>query len=60
VVIEAGKWPGIAPNTPAPRSEHPGVVGGLVSLGLIGIFVGPVVRAVTYTLLNESVARVTE
>jgi predicted PurR-regulated permease PerM len=33
-----------------------GVVGGLVSLGLIGIFVGPVVLAVTYTLLNEWVA----
>ncbi len=30
-----------------------GVVGGLVSLGLIGIFVGPVLLAVTYTLLNR-------
>jgi predicted PurR-regulated permease PerM len=30
-----------------------GVVGGLVSLGLIGIFVGPVLLAVTYTLLND-------
>jgi predicted PurR-regulated permease PerM len=29
-----------------------GVIGGLVSFGLIGIFVGPVVLAVTYTLLN--------
>jgi len=29
-----------------------GVVGGLVSLGLIGIFVGPVVLAVAYTLLG--------
>ena len=28
-----------------------GVIGGLVALGLIGIFVGPVVLAVTYTLL---------
>ena len=27
-----------------------GVIGGLVSLGLVGIFVGPVVLAVTYTL----------
>jgi predicted PurR-regulated permease PerM len=29
-----------------------GVVGGLVAFGLIGIFVGPVVLAVSYTLLN--------
>jgi predicted PurR-regulated permease PerM len=29
-----------------------GVIGGLVSLGLLGIFVGPVVLAVAYTLLN--------
>jgi predicted PurR-regulated permease PerM len=28
-----------------------GVIGGLVSLGLLGIFVGPVVLAVSYTLL---------
>ena len=28
-----------------------GVIGGLIGLGLIGIFVGPVVLAVTYTLL---------
>jgi predicted PurR-regulated permease PerM len=34
-----------------------GVVGGLVSLGLIGIFVGPVLLAVTYTLLDDWVAR---
>lgn len=33
-----------------------GVVGGLVSLGLIGIFVGPVVLAVAYTLLDDWVA----
>jgi len=33
-----------------------GVIGGLVSFGLIGIFVGPVVLAVTYTLLNAWVA----
>lgn len=30
-----------------------GVIGGLISLGLVGIFVGPVVLAVTYTLLNS-------
>jgi predicted PurR-regulated permease PerM len=30
-----------------------GVVGGMVSLGIIGIFVGPVVLAVTYTLLDD-------
>ena len=29
-----------------------GVIGGLVSFGLIGIFIGPVVLAVTHTLLN--------
>lgn len=30
-----------------------GVVGGLVTFGLLGIFVGPVVLAVAYTLLND-------
>lgn len=30
-----------------------GVIGGMVTLGLIGIFIGPVVLAVTYTLLNQ-------
>ena len=29
-----------------------GVIGGLLSLGLLGIFVGPLVLAVTYTLLE--------
>jgi predicted PurR-regulated permease PerM len=29
-----------------------GVIGGLISFGLIGIFVGPLILAVTYTLLN--------
>jgi predicted PurR-regulated permease PerM len=29
-----------------------GVIGGLIALGLIGIFIGPVVLAVTYTLLS--------
>ena len=29
-----------------------GVIGGLLSLGLLGIFVGPVVLAVAYTLLE--------
>jgi len=29
-----------------------GVIGGLISLGLVGIFVGPVVLAVAYTLIN--------
>jgi predicted PurR-regulated permease PerM len=33
-----------------------GVVGGLVAFGLIGIFVGPVVLAVAYTLLDSWVA----
>ncbi len=30
-----------------------GVIGGIVTLGLIGVFVGPVVLAVAYTLLSE-------
>jgi predicted PurR-regulated permease PerM len=29
-----------------------GVIGGLMAFGIIGIFVGPVVLAVTYTLLK--------
>jgi predicted PurR-regulated permease PerM len=33
-----------------------GVIGGLLSLGLVGIFVGPVVLAVTFTLLKAWVA----
>ena len=35
----------------------PGVIGGLISFGLIGIFVGPVVLAVTYTLLEAWVTK---
>ena len=34
-----------------------GVIGGLLAFGLIGLFVGPVVLAVTYTLLEEWVAQ---
>ena len=30
-----------------------GVIGGLLGFGLVGIFVGPVVLAVTYTLLQS-------
>ena len=30
-----------------------GVIGGLISVGVVGIFVGPVVLAVTYRLLEE-------
>lgn len=33
-----------------------GVIGGMLSFGLIGIFVGPVVLAVTYTLMQAWVA----
>ena len=33
-----------------------GVIGGLLAFGIIGLFVGPVVLAVTYTLLKEWVA----
>jgi predicted PurR-regulated permease PerM len=31
----------------------PGVIGGLLALGIIGLFVGPMVLAVTYRLLSE-------
>jgi predicted PurR-regulated permease PerM len=30
-----------------------GVIGGLIAFGLVGIFVGPVVLAVSYTLLRS-------
>jgi predicted PurR-regulated permease PerM len=30
-----------------------GVIGGLVGFGIIGLFVGPVILAVTYTLLES-------
>jgi predicted PurR-regulated permease PerM len=33
-----------------------GVIGGLVSFGLVGIFIGPVVLAITYTLLGAWMA----
>ena len=33
-----------------------GVIGGLIATGLVGIFVGPTVLAVTYTLLNDWMA----
>jgi len=33
-----------------------GVIGGLVSLGIVGLFVGPVVLAVTYRLLESWIA----
>jgi predicted PurR-regulated permease PerM len=33
-----------------------GVIGGLISFGVIGLFIGPVLLAVTYTLLVEWVA----
>jgi len=33
-----------------------GVIGGLLAFGIIGLFVGPVVLAVTYTLLSEWMA----
>ena len=35
----------------------PGVIGGLISYGLIGIFIGPVVLAVTYSLLEAWVKK---
>ena len=33
-----------------------GVLGGLIAFGIVGLFVGPVILAVTYTLLKEWVA----
>ena len=33
-----------------------GVIGGLVAFGIIGLFIGPVVLAVAYTLLVEWVS----
>jgi predicted PurR-regulated permease PerM len=33
-----------------------GVIGGLLSFGIIGIFLGPVVLAVGYTLLSDWIA----
>jgi predicted PurR-regulated permease PerM len=30
-----------------------GVIGGLIGFGVVGLFVGPVMLAVTYTLLNS-------
>jgi predicted PurR-regulated permease PerM len=35
-----------------------GVIGGMISLGLVGIFVGPVLLAVTYTLLDAWISDV--
>ena len=37
-----------------------GVIGGLVSFGLLGLFVGPVVLAVAYTLLDSWVSEVSD
>jgi predicted PurR-regulated permease PerM len=34
-----------------------GVIGGLISFGAVGLFIGPVVLAVTYTLMKEWVYR---
>lgn len=31
----------------------PGVIGGLIAFGILGLFIGPVVLAVTYTLLKK-------
>ena len=33
-----------------------GVIGGLMSFGVLGLFVGPVILALTYTLAKEWVA----
>jgi predicted PurR-regulated permease PerM len=37
-----------------------GVIGGLVAFGIIGLFVGPVALAVTYTLIKSWVLREVE
>jgi len=34
-----------------------GVIGGLISFGLVGLFVGPVILAATYTLAKDWIAR---
>lgn len=34
-----------------------GVIGGLIAFGIVGIFVGPVILAVTYTLLDDWVVQ---
>jgi len=36
-----------------------GVIGGLISLGVIGLFVGPVLLAAAYTLIRAWIAEVT-
>jgi predicted PurR-regulated permease PerM len=33
-----------------------GVIGGLIGFGIVGLFIGPVILAVTYTLLQAWVA----
>jgi predicted PurR-regulated permease PerM len=33
-----------------------GVIGGLVAFGVVGLFIGPVILAVTYTLLKSWIA----
>ena len=33
-----------------------GVIGGLISFGIIGLFIGPVILAVTYRLLQSWIA----
>ena len=35
-----------------------GVIGGLIAFGIIGLFIGPVVLAVAYTLLVDWVAEI--
>ena len=37
-----------------------GVIGGLIAIGLLGIFLGPTVLAVSYTLLNAWISEVDE
>ena len=37
-----------------------GVIGGLISFGVVGLFVGPVILAATYTLTKDWVARAPE
>ena len=37
-----------------------GVIGGLIAFGIIGLFIGPVVLAVTYTLLKSWVSGSTQ
>ena len=53
---------GVAGSVPASKRiptrmpRRPIIIGGLVAFGILGIFIGPTVLAVAYTLLNAWMA----